>query len=150
MRPTVFRVVQRGFTLIELMIVIAIIGILSAIAVPMYNQYILESRMVEAPATLADIRVRAEQYFADNRTYVGFAADCGVPAGSVRYFAYTCANLSPTTYTATATAQNTLGMTGASYTIDQANVRTSTYVGQFAADGWISNPTCWSKKKNAC
>lgn len=122
----------------------------------MYNEYVLQSRMTEAYTTLADMRVRAEQYFADNRTYAVIAPAvtppyCVVPAGATRYFAYDCQGVpDATTYTLRAVAQNTLTMTGATYTVNQANARTSTYIGQFAAAGWVNNATCWSTKKNAC
>jgi len=65
---------DHGFTLIELMITIAIIGILSAIALPAYNEYVIRGKIVEATATLAGHRVKMEQFFQDNRTYVGACA----------------------------------------------------------------------------
>lgn len=141
--------VNRGFTLVELMIVVVVMGILAAIALPMYNEHVLEAKLVEAHSNLADIRVRAEQFFSDNRTYVGFPANCGVPATSAKYFTYTCDNpaATATTYTASATARQTLGMTGAVFTINQANVRTSTYTADFAAKGWTNSATCWKRKK---
>jgi type IV pilus assembly protein PilE len=66
-----------GFTLIELMIVIAIMGILLAIAIPSYTNYIIRSRTTEATNTLSDLRVRMEQFFQDNRNF-GTGAACGV------------------------------------------------------------------------
>ena len=140
---------QAGFTLIELMIVVIVMGILAAIALPMYNEYVLEAKLVEAQSNLADIRVRAEQFFSDNRTYVGFPANCGLPASSAKYFTYACDNpaATATAYTATATANNNLGMTGAVFSVNQSNVRTSTFTLDFAAKGWTNSATCWKRKK---
>ena len=63
--------VQKGFTLIELMIVVAIIGILATIALPAYSNYVRSGKATEATSTLASARVQMEQHFQDNRTYVG-------------------------------------------------------------------------------
>ncbi len=67
-----------GFTLIEVMITVAIIGILAAIALPAYFTYIKRSRIIEATTALGDIRSQMEKYYMDNRTYVGAAGACGV------------------------------------------------------------------------
>ena len=61
---------HQGFTLIELMIAVAIVAILSAIAIPSYTEYVQRSRIIEATSTLSSMRVKMEQYFQDNRSYV--------------------------------------------------------------------------------
>ncbi|RKZ35398.1 MAG: general secretion pathway protein GspH [Gammaproteobacteria bacterium] len=70
-----------GFTLIELMIVVAIIGILAAIAVPAYQNYITESRRSVATADLSELGTRLERFFSDNNTYAG--ATVGTAAGVI-------------------------------------------------------------------
>ncbi len=62
---------KRGFTLIELMIVVAIIGILAAIAIPNFLRFQLRSKTGEARTNLAAIRTAEESYFAEYGTYVG-------------------------------------------------------------------------------
>ncbi len=68
---------QTGFTLIELMIVVAIIGILAAIAVPAYGQYIAKAKRAEAEVALVALAQAMERYNANNATY------CGVVNGTV-------------------------------------------------------------------
>lgn len=68
-----------GFTLVELMIVVAIIAILSAIAIPAYNDYIKESQFAAAKANVEPLRLTLEDYWLDNSDY----GDGGTyPAGS--------------------------------------------------------------------
>ncbi len=64
---------QRGFTLLELMIVVAIVGILSAIAYPSYQETVADSRRVDAQANLFSLAQHMEREFTENGTYVGAA-----------------------------------------------------------------------------
>lgn len=65
---------QKGFTLIELMIVVAIIGILAALAVPRFQMFQAKARQSEAKANLSHIYTLEQSYFGDNDSYVAFAA----------------------------------------------------------------------------
>lgn len=107
----------RGFTLIELMIAVAIVAILLSVAIPSYRDYIRRGAVEEATARLGSGSVALEQYFLDNRTYVG-----GPCPGNTKYFTTTC-TLAATTYTITVTGTGNLS--GFVYTIDQAGARTT-------------------------
>jgi type IV pilus assembly protein PilE len=136
---------QHGFTLIEVMITVVIIGILAAIAVPQYADYVTRSRLVEAQSKLSDTRVRLEQFFGNNRTYVGFT--CTQAAVGNENFSISCTTQTANTFTITAAGTNK--MAGFNFTLDDLNQRTSA----ITATGW-SNPSpnnCWvSKKPNLC
>jgi type IV pilus assembly protein PilE len=122
--------VQKGFTLLELMIVIAVIGIIAAIALPNYQNYVRRARATEATSALANMRIRMEQYFQDNRTYVG--GPCAAPVGTSARFAYACnPAATATTYTLTATGAG--DMAAYTYSVNENNAKTSSF-----------NATCWS------
>jgi len=81
---------DRGFTLIELMIVVAIIGILAAIAIPNFMTYQAKARQSEAKVNLGGIFTTATSYFAENNTFSVATADTlgYKPAGSSKYHLY--------------------------------------------------------------
>ena len=72
---------EKGFTLIELMIVVAIIGILAAIAIPNFLSYQLRAKRAEAPTNLKAIKVGQESYRGEYDTYVTCAAAPAAAAG---------------------------------------------------------------------
>jgi type IV pilus assembly protein PilE len=140
----------KGFTLIEMMITVAIVAILAAVAVPAYSQYVMRSKISEAVANLSDMRVKMEQHFLDNRTYATACAPGTLaPTPTGKYFDYDCARTA-TTYTITATGKAAQGLGGPPpfvYTIDQNNTRQTTSV----PPGWTGSATCWVLRKDgAC
>jgi type IV pilus assembly protein PilE len=140
---------SRGFTLIELMIAVAIIAVLAAIAIPSYSEYIRRSRVTEAISTLSGMRVKMEQYYQDNRKYDGActvappATVANKPPDTVNW-AFTC-NPAPAgnNYVVIATGQGT--MQGFQYTLNQDNARATAMT---APSPWPSNGACWVLKKD--
>ena len=61
---------QHGFTLVEIMVVVVIIGILAAIAYPSYTEYVKRGYRTEGQAFLNDVSAREERYFAQNNSYI--------------------------------------------------------------------------------
>jgi type IV pilus assembly protein PilE len=132
-----------GFTLIEVMITVAIIGILAAIAMPAYTDYVMRGRIPEATSTLATRQVQMEQFFQDNRTYVG-GPGCTADSTTSKYFDFSCSGAA----TATAFTLQAVGkgaMAGFTFTVDQANAKSTAAV----PSGWAqpSPNTCWVTKK---
>ena len=95
-----------GFSLIELMIVVAIVGILAAIAYPSYQQYALETKRADAHAALLRIATVDEKFFSNNNTYttsttaLGYAADPAISNDG--FWAISITSAGPTTFTLTA------------------------------------------------
>jgi prepilin-type N-terminal cleavage/methylation domain-containing protein len=135
---------KAGFTLIEVMIVVAILGILAAIAIPAYRDYVLRGQVVEATNALSVLRANMERHFQDARTYAtqgSFTSPCAATttAGS---FTVSCTGVTATTFTAQAVGSGPTN--GFTYTVDQQNTRKTTALG---ASWGSACATAWLTKK---
>lgn len=143
---------SKGFTLIELMITLAIIAILAAVALPSYSQYIIRSKLVEGSQTLATTGVLMNQYMQDNGAY-----STTLGSGSTLSYTGLCGRSMPTkpeSFTYTCTSDTTNGNTflikmtgkgallGYEFTLDQLDNRKTT-----ANPNGISD-TCWNISNN--
>ena len=79
-RPIKLKRVQHGVTLLELMIVVAIISIIATFAYPSYTQYIVNTKRTAATSTLLQIADRQQQFFMDNKRYANDLTDLGFSA----------------------------------------------------------------------
>ena len=148
---------SRGFTLIEIMIVVAIIAIIAAIALPQYSDFVLRGKLIEATANLGQLRIRAEQTFQDTRSYNGVpnppAMACTLPTASdMKYFTYSCSvGPTATAYTLQAVGIAAQGTGGFTYTVDQTNAKTTTVIGPAPAKWQAGGPfTCWVTRPGGC
>lgn len=120
-----------GFTLIEVLIVVAILGILALIALPAYRNYIFDARRVEAQAFMHELALRQERWRTNNTTY-GTTANVGADADTLDFYNFAIGNNTGTTYTITATPQGAqAGDRCGNLTLNQAGTR-----GAGAADCW--------------
>lgn len=121
-----------GFTLIELMIVLVIVGILTTIAVPAYTQYVTKSRRASAQACLASYATWMERYAATHMSYdIGAALpalDCASAQNSGPYYTYALANATGSTFTVSATPTGNQAVADArcgTLSINQTGIRSA-------------------------
>jgi type IV pilus assembly protein PilE len=144
---------QQGFTLVELLIAIAIVGILTAVALPSYRDYVRRGSIPDSLAALADMRIKMESYYQDYRNYgdgdcaaksTAKWAEFGTPTGSK--FEYACKLTDGGQgFTLTATGLTGTAVVGHEYSLDQSNAKlTVTFKG--AASG----KACWLVSGSEC
>ena len=138
---------QRGFSLLELMIVVAIIAIISAIAYPSYMEFVVTAKRTTASSALLQVADKQQQFFMDNKSYtndltnLGFAAnpliinddgDSVASGDSASIYSISLSNVTATTYTATAAPQKSQADRDtecASFTMTQAGAKGHTGTG---------------------
>lgn len=135
---------QNGFTLIEIMIVVIIVSILAAIAVPIYSSYVERSRRVDAMGLLMDCQQKMERYYSVNNTYVGAtigaaATDTCVPSSAQGFYVVSfSANPNADSYVLQATPQGIQANDSkcGSYSLSAAGVKGVVNASQTAAQCW--------------
>jgi type IV pilus assembly protein PilE len=99
-----------GFTLIELMIVVAVLGVLTTIAVPVYRQYVERARRTEAKTALLRLQANQERFYLQNNTFTNDLDALGFANGCSEHCVYTIDfSVAPDTQGYTARARPTVG-----------------------------------------
>ena len=129
-----------GFTLVEVMVTVAIVGILTAVALPSYGDYVTRGRLTEAFTALGAAQSGAEQFWSNTRSFANFDKASVFPAASPN-FSYALTNASPSAFLIT--ARGTGAGSGFVYTIDQNGNRATLA----APAGWGTSATCWVDHK---
>lgn len=138
---------RNGFSLIELMIVLVIVGIIAGVALPSYLEHIVKARLTEAFDALAVYHIRMEQAYQDAGSYANSANACALTLPATKHFDYQCQlTNSGQGYLITASANGTDNLSGYSYTIDQSGTR-STSAFPSAAN---LPKACWLTQAGGC
>jgi type IV pilus assembly protein PilE len=143
-------VCQRAFTLIELMIVVAIIAILAAIAVPSYTDYVLRARLTDGFDALVAMQANMERYYQDNRTYEKVSDSVQPPCATntnAGTFTLSCLSATDTAYKVQAQGKSGGSTQGFTYTIDDQGTRATTALPTIWGGTAATCATAWITKK---
>ena len=139
---------QLGFTLIELMIVVAIIGILAAVAIPAYSDYMKRSKITEANVLWSGLKTYLEEESADKAAFPSTAAfDAAVADEAIKIdgnYVGTKAEMAKTVYTVTAGVSPSICMEVAGFGVSESDIGTKIGWTHIIADGETSGE--WSCK----
>ena len=130
--------IQKGVTLVELMITVAVVGILASVALPSYTDYIRKSKRAEARTALMQASMNMERYFSSNNIYSGATAGTVFPSTSASSnYSLALSNLTDQTYTLTATPLK-------SQTSDPCGNLVLNHAGQkTVASATLASDVCW-------
>ena len=132
-----------GFTLIELMVVVAVVAVLGTIAVPAYGDYVSRARANAALFALLGYQMKMEQRYLESMRY-GDDEECAVPLPEVEQFEFSCSlDEGGRRYTITATGVD--GARGYAYSINQAGQRKT-----LEHPKGVPSRSCWSVKGGRC
>lgn len=150
--PHLAKSLQLGFTLIELMIVVAIVAILAAVAIPSYRNYVVRGQLQDAFGQLATFQLRMEQYYQDNRSYQDKGEDGGCPSALVnalssKNFDFACDLETGTNQRFLASATGKSALLGYKFTVNQASQRKTT---EFKGKPQSPELDCWADSAPAC
>ena len=131
---------KNGFTLIEMMIAVAIAGILAAVAYPIYSQFVYKGTRAEAMSALLDIANRQEQHYADNHEYTNDLQRLRVATTTEKGMYAIQVVSDGSSFTGTATPNDTPATKDKECTSFSIND-----LGQKLATGTIDSSECWGK-----
>ena len=142
---------QNGFTLIEIMVALAIFAVLVRLALPSYQSYIIRGNVVAATNALASARASMEQYYLDNRQYTQVSSTITPPCATsqtAKTFTVSCTGtgsvLTATAYTIVATGSGVTS--GFTYTVDQLNNQKTTSMTPWGTVTTSGGYNCWVMK----
>lgn len=138
---------SKGFSLIELMIALAVAAIIAAIAVPAYQDHMLRAHIPDATSTLSALAMRLEQHYQDHREYGTTKDGCAVAMPTHQFFTFNCvAQNGGQSFLLTASGQGKGQISEFAFTLDQNGSAKTTQLPK----AWGKTPAnCWVTKRNA-
>jgi type IV pilus assembly protein PilE len=139
---------QRGFTLPEIMVAVAIVGITASVAIPMYSRYVVRGKVPQGLDTITATATRLEQYYQDHGHYGnnGTCANGAWAMPTTNNFTLSCAVTGAGQgFTLTLTGQSGSQMSGYTYTLDNLGTKRT-----LAHPVGVPAANCWSIKGSSC